>query len=68
MGIRIVSYTQLQIEFGIPYSRVHLLRLERTNNFPKRVKVGANRIGWLVSEIEAHLKKKLGDRFPTSDL
>ncbi len=40
-----------------PYSRQHVSRLEKDGKFPQRVKLGQNRIGWVLEEIEAHLEK-----------
>ena len=37
----------------VPYSNNHLLRLERQGKFPKRLKLGPNRVGWLLGEILA---------------
>ena len=42
----------------VPYSRVHLWRLERVGDFPKRVKLGANRIAWVESEIDAWIRER----------
>ena len=39
-----------------PYSRQHILRLEKAGVWPKRVKLGNNRIGWVYDEIVAHLE------------
>jgi prophage regulatory protein len=39
-----------------PYSRQHILRLEKAGLWPKRVRLGNNRIGWVYDEIEAHLE------------
>ena len=39
-----------------PYSRQHILRLENAGQWPKRVKLGTNRIGWVYDEIVAHLE------------
>ena len=33
------------------YSDTHIYRLERDGKFPKRLKIGANRVGWLLSEV-----------------
>ena len=33
------------------YSPQHVARLEKAGKFPKRVKLGANRVGWIESEI-----------------
>jgi prophage regulatory protein len=55
---RVVSYSSLEHEYGISYSRVHLARLEAAGNFPRRVHIGENRIGWIADEIEGFLRSR----------
>ena len=40
------------------YSAMHLSRLEKAGKFPKRIQVGANRVGWLESEVDDFIKEK----------
>jgi len=42
----------------VPYSDNHVLRLERAGLFPARVKLGPNRVGWLLSEVLAWIDWK----------
>ena len=42
----------------VGYSAMHISRLEKAGKFPKRLKLGPNRVGWLVSEIEDWLRDK----------
>ena len=42
----------------VPYSRTHLMRLERAGEFPKRLKLSAGRVGWLASEVEAWINER----------
>lgn len=37
----------------VPFTRQHILRLEKAGKFPKRFKIGARRVVWLLCEIEA---------------
>ena len=37
----------------IPYSDMHFWRLERDGKFPRRIRPGANRVGWSLSEVSA---------------
>ena len=46
----------------VPYSPSHLWRLERAGKFPKRVQIGANRIGWVAEEIDRWIDKKIQNR------
>ena len=36
----------------IPYSDMQIYRLENAGRFPQRIRLGANRIGWSLKEIE----------------
>ena len=52
---KLVSKRQLREVCGIPYSFAHIARLEAAGRFPKRIKLGACRVAWRVSEIERAL-------------
>jgi prophage regulatory protein len=39
----------------VPVSRVTLWRMEQAGDFPKRIKVSKNRIGWFEADVEAWL-------------
>ena len=39
----------------VPYSQRHLYRLEAAGLFPRRVRVGRNKVGWWESQILAWL-------------
>ena len=58
--IRILPLEEVRLR--IPYSSVQIWRKENAGEFPRRVRLGANRIGWVESEIEAWLSSKLGER------
>ena len=44
------------------YSPQHVARLEKAGLFPKRVKLGLNRVGWVESEVLDWLEQRLQDR------
>ncbi len=46
----------------VPYTAQHILRLEKAEKFPKRLQLGANRVVWLQTEIEAWLKARIAER------
>ena len=48
----------------IPYTPQHILRLEKAGKFPKRLKLGARRVGWLLSEIESWIAVRAAQREP----
>ena len=58
---RLLSYRDL-LSRGIPYSKVHLWRLERDGRFPKRVPIGAKMHGWVEAEIDDFIGKKVRER------
>lgn len=59
---RLVRFPQLSSEFGIPYSNVHLLRLEKDRRFPRRIRIGGGRIAWLESEIVDWIQERIDER------
>ncbi len=46
----------------VPYSQNHIRRLELAGLFPKRVQIGANRVGWVRAEVEQWLNDRMGAR------
>ena len=45
-----------------PYSLVHIRRLEAQGKFPKRIKLGDNRIAWRRDEVEAWVDARIAER------
>ena len=60
--MRLLSYDELRSQKGIPYSKVHLWRLEREGKFPRRVRLGERRHGWLESEIDDWVLERMAAR------
>ena len=54
--------TRAELSQIVPYTGQHILRLERTGKFPRRIKVGANRVAWLLSEVEAWVAARVAER------
>lgn len=48
-----------EVDARVPYSRAHLYRLEDLGEFPKRKRIGANRVAWVRAEIEQWLSERL---------
>lgn len=53
-----------QIRSWAPYSLNHLRRLEAQGSFPKRVRIGANRVAWVREEIDDWLQCRIAERTP----
>ena len=49
---KLVSKKELKTIHGIPYSFAHIARLEKVDQFPKRLLLGACRVAWWEDEIE----------------
>jgi prophage regulatory protein len=60
--MRILNFEELRSEKGIPYSKVHIWRLERAGKFPKRVPLGASRHGWSECEIDEWIAARMAER------
>ena len=62
-----MSYNPMKSDFmlsdevvaRVPYSRAHLYRLEDQVDFPKRKRIGANRIAWVRTEVEQWLAQRM---------
>ncbi len=63
MSMRNCSIIDLrQVLEAVPYSRAHLYRLEKAGSFPKRVKLGPNRVGWVKEEVTSWLAARIEAR------
>jgi prophage regulatory protein len=58
--MRILSKRQLK-ELVL-YSPQHIARLEKAGQFPKRVQLGLNRVGWVEEEVLDWLQQRLDGR------
>ena len=59
---KVVSKKELRSVCGIPYSPQHIARLEAAGKFPKRIRLGQNRVVWLVAEVEEWLNERIATR------
>ncbi len=46
----------------VGYSGMHIARLEKAGQFPKRIRLGPNSVGWVEAEIEAWIEAKVAER------
>jgi len=51
-----------QVKEVVLYSFAHIDRLEKAGQFPKRVRLGQNRVGWVEQEVYDWLQLKLDAR------
>lgn len=60
--LKLVSKKELKSVYGVPYSYVHIGRLERAGAFPKRIKLGQCRVAWLAEEVETWIVERASQR------
>src|SRR4051812_11416329 len=60
--MRLLTFTELQRQKGIPYCRDHLRRLVKAGQFPKPIELGARRIAWAEKEVDSHLEQLVAKR------
>ena len=58
--MRILS--KRQVKELVLYSPQHTARLEKAGQFPKRVQLGPNRVGWVEDEVLDWLQQRLESR------
>jgi len=57
--LKLCTWTELKEVYGIPYSRMHIRRLELKGQFPKRVRLGECRVAWLTQEVERWIQGRI---------
>ena len=46
----------------VPYSDMHIWRLERDGRFPTRIRLGSNRVGWSLHEVQKWIAERKAER------
>lgn len=59
---RLVSKKELKTVCGIPYTPQHIARLEAAGAFPLRVKLGQNRVAWVLAEVDQWIQRRMSER------
>lgn len=54
--------TRAQLREMVPYTPQHILRLEKQGHFPRRIRLGANRVVWLESDVLGWLDQRIAER------
>jgi prophage regulatory protein len=60
--MKLLAYDDLRPLKGVPYSKVQLWRKEKVGDFPKRVRLGRGRHGWVESEIDEWIAARIAAR------
>ncbi|MEI4234546.1 helix-turn-helix transcriptional regulator [Roseovarius sp. D22-M7] len=56
------TLSKRQLKELVLYSSQHIAWLEKSGKFPKRVKLGPNRVGWVEDEVLDWLQSRLEGR------
>ena len=56
-----------QVRELVLYSFAHIDRLEKAGTFPKRVRLGQHRVGWVESEVVGWLEERIWRRDNPTD-
>lgn len=59
---KLLSFAELKSKYNIPLGRRQIDRLEAEGKFPRRVPIGAQRVAWIASEIEAFIESRIAKR------
>jgi prophage regulatory protein len=60
--MRLLRFPQLKDEKGIPWSRMHIDRLEKAGKFPRRIHLGPQTVAWVETEIDELCAQKIASR------
>lgn len=63
--MRILS--KRQVKELVLYSPQHVARLEAAGQFPKRIRLGVNRVGWVEEEVLDWLQERIARRDEPDD-
>ena len=59
---RAIRFHELAEKKGIPYTRVHIARLEKAGLFPKHFNLGTKTIAWVEAEVDDWLATRINSR------
>ena len=54
--------SKMQVRETVLYSPAHIARLEAAGKFPKRVRLGTGRVGWVEEEVQDWLAARIAER------
>jgi prophage regulatory protein len=60
MAMKLLSKKQLREM--VLYSPAHIARLEADGKFPKRVRLGSSRVGWVDQEVNDWIRARIAER------
>jgi prophage regulatory protein len=64
--MRLLRFSELKAR-GVPWTRAHVDRQEKSGNFPRRVRLGDSTVAWVEQEIDEFLAEKIAARESSED-
>ena len=59
-GIRVIRKAELEQKTGL--SAMQIGRLEKDGDFPRRIRLGANSVGWIELEVDEWITRRAAER------
>ena len=59
-SLRLISRAELRRL--VPYTLQHIMRLEKMGRFPRRIRLGANRVAWLEVDVTRWIEARIAER------
>ena len=60
--MRVLGFEDLKPEKGIKFSRQHIHRLVKAGRFPRPIKVGLAKNGWVEAELDGWIEARMKER------
>lgn len=57
-----LRFSDLKVQKGLPWSRMHIDRLEKAGKFPRRVRLSSKTVAWSEDEVDSFMQEKLAER------
>lgn len=64
---RLRIITKKELRELVPYTPQHIHRLEKAGKFPRRLQLGANRVGWRLADIQAWVESRTAPPMPAEE-
>lgn len=58
--MKLLSKTEVRSK--VLYCPAHIARLEAAGQFPRRVRLGVGRVGWVETEVDDWIKQRIAER------
>jgi prophage regulatory protein len=63
LHLRLYRFRELRLA-GVPYTRKHVIDLEKKGTFPQRVYLSENTVAWVAEEVDSWVEERIRARAP----